>query len=138
MIPKTIVKIPKNIFFTPKIPILMKFLVLVVTKRCYLGTNLVTKRGYLGTNLVTKRRYPEQTLSPNGVTRNKPCHQTASPGTNLVTKRCHLGTNLVTKRRHLGTNPVTKAKNLRVVQDMSGQVRAGQGRSGQVGTVQDR
>ena len=32
MIPKTIVKIPKNIFFTPKIPILMKFLVLVVTK----------------------------------------------------------------------------------------------------------
>ena len=35
--------------------------------------------GLPGTNLVTKRRYPEQTLSPNGVTRNKPCHQTVSP-----------------------------------------------------------
>ena len=69
----------------------MKFLVLVVTKRRYLGKNLVTKRCYLGKNLVTKRRYPEQTLSPNDVTRNKPCHQTASPGTNLITKQCHLG-----------------------------------------------
>ena len=67
----------------------MKFLVLVVTKRRYLGKNLVTKRRYLGKNLVTKWGYPEQTLSPNGVTRNKPCHQTASPGTNLVTKRRH-------------------------------------------------
>ena len=43
-IPKTTVKILKEIFFTPKISILMKFLVLAVTKRCY----------------------PEQTLSPNG------------------------------------------------------------------------
>ena len=66
----------------------MKFLVLVVTKRCHLGKNLVTKRRYIGKNLVTKRHYleknlvtkwchTEQTLSPNGVTRNKPCHQTA-------------------------------------------------------------
>ena len=62
----------------------MKFLVLVVTKRRYLGKNLVTKWRYLGKNLVTKRCYPEQTLSPNGVTQNKPCHQTVSPGKNLV------------------------------------------------------
>ena len=46
----------------------MKFLVLVVTKRRHLGTNLVTKRRHLGTNLVTKWRHPGPTLSPNGVT----------------------------------------------------------------------
>ena len=80
MIPKTTAKILKEIFFTPNISILMKFLVLVVIKRRYLGKNLVTKRRYLGKNLVTKRRYL---------------------GNNLVTKRSHLGTNPVTKTKNL-------------------------------------
>ena len=35
----------------------MKFLVLVVTKRRYLGKNIDTKWCHLGTNLVTKRRH---------------------------------------------------------------------------------
>ena len=78
--------------------ILIKFLVLVVTKQGHLGKNLVTKRRYLGTN---------------GVTWNKPYHQTASSGTNLV----------------------TKTKNLRAGQVMSGQVRTW---SGQVRSEQDR
>ena len=69
MIPKTTVKILKEFIFTPKILILMKFLVLVVTKRHYLGKNLVTKWHYLGKKLVTKR-----------------CHL----GTNLVTKHKNL------------------------------------------------
>ena len=72
------------------------------------------------------------TYHQTALPRKEPCHQTASPGKNLVTKRRHLGKNLVTKRSHLGTNPVTKAKNLRVGQDRSGQVRTGQGWSGQV------
>ena len=95
----------------------MKFLVLVVTKQRHLRKNLVTKRCY-----------PEQTLSPNGVTQNKSCHQTVSPGKNVVTKLRYLGKNLVTKWCHLGTNPVTKSKNLRVGQGRSGQVRTGQDR----------
>ena len=94
MIPKTIVEILKNIFFTPKISILMKFLVLVVTKT----------------------RHPEQTLSPKVVTWNKPCHQNSSLGTNLVTKSRHPEqnasqnmsprTNLVTKNHEVLYGPI--------------------------------
>ena len=111
LIPKTTVKIPKEIFFHPKNLNFDEISCASCYQTALPRKDLVTKGPYLGKNLVTKWCYPEQTLLPNGVTRNKPyhqttlprkepfhqtalprkepCHQTASPGKNLVTKWRH-------------------------------------------------
>ena len=114
------VKIPKNIFFTPKISILMKFFVLVVTKT----------------------RHPEQTSSPKNVTRNKPRHQNSSPGTNLVTKYRHqeqtLSPNFVTRNKPCHQTLLSKNIKVKTGQERSGKARKAQERPGKVRKSQER
>ena len=70
---RTIWKFSKNFIFTLKNDFFFKFLVIVGTKKCGVGTNLGTKKCGVGTNLGTKN---------------------CGVGTNLVTKKDGLGTKL--------------------------------------------